>query len=119
MLQIMRTRISARSTRPPRRAAPAGSRRRQASAHSGVRSDQRSAILEAAERLCGERGLEAVSVRDIAADARVNLASINYYFGSRQNLLLTIFNERIAEIDTERDAMLAPILAHPDPKLRD
>lgn len=105
--------------RTPRRAATGSSRSRRAASTTGPRLDQRAAILEAAERLCGERGLEAVSVREIASVAKVNLASINYYFGSRQNLLLTIFGVRIAEIDGEREAMLAPLLENPKPKLRD
>jgi AcrR family transcriptional regulator len=84
-----------------------------------AKPQQRQGILDAAERLCGERGLEAVSVREIAAAAKVNLAAINYYFGSRQNLLLSIFQTRVAEVDAERDAMLAPLLAHQRPPLRD
>ncbi len=81
--------------------------------------DPRENILEIAERLCGERGLEAVSVRDIAAEARCNLAAVNYYFRSRQNLLLTILKTRIVEIERERQELLAPLLTHPKPKLRD
>lgn len=81
--------------------------------------DQRELILEVAERLCGEHGLEAVSVRDIAAEAGVNLSAINYYYGSRQNLLMTIFNVRAAEVEREREALLAPLLASPQPGLRD
>ena len=48
-------------------------------------SDPQAAILDAAERLCGERGIEAVSLRDIAKAAGVNLSALNYYFGSRTN----------------------------------
>ena len=96
-----------RRQRPARRAAA-----------SATGSGQRAAILDAAERLCGERGLEAVSVREIAAAARVNLAAINYYFGSRQNLLVSIFKTRGAEIEAEREALLAPLLAEPTPDLR-
>jgi AcrR family transcriptional regulator len=84
-----------------------------------VARDPRETILEIAERLCGERGLEAVSVRDIAAEAGCNLAAINYYFRSRQNLLLTILKVRVAEIELERQALLAPLLVHPEPRLRD
>ncbi len=80
--------------------------------------DPRENILEIAERLCGERGLEAVSVRDIAAEARCNLAAINYYFGSRKNLLLTILKARIIEIEDARQELLAPLLADPAPALR-
>src|SRR5580698_9167862 len=64
--------------------------RKQAAAPSHADADPRIVIMDAAERLCAERGLEAVSVRDIVAEAGVNLASINYYFGSRNNLLVAI-----------------------------
>lgn len=110
-----KTRRPAARTTPPTRA-------RRAAARAPGRQpavDQRVVILEAAERLCGERGLEAVSVREIAAAARVNVAAINYYFGTRQNLLVTIFKTRGAEIDAERETLLAPLLADPHPRLRD
>lgn len=68
--------------------------------------DPRLAILEAAERLCGELGLEAVSVRDIAAAAGVNLSAVNYYYGSRINLLVTILRTRGAEIEQARNELL-------------
>jgi AcrR family transcriptional regulator len=68
--------------------------------------DPRQNILEAAERLCGEFGLEAVSVRDIAAAANVNLSAVNYYYGSRINLLVTILRIRGAEIEQARNELL-------------
>ena len=64
--------------------------------------DPRAAILDAAERLCGERGIEAVSLREIAKAAGVNLSALNYYFGSRTNLLVTILQTRCKEQDQER-----------------
>jgi AcrR family transcriptional regulator len=46
-------------------------------------SDQtRSAILAAAERLYADRGFGDVTLRDIVAEAGVNLAAVNYHFGS-------------------------------------
>lgn len=51
-------------------------------------SDARTRLLEAAERLFADRGLEATSVRDLAREARVNVAAVNYYFGSKENLYL-------------------------------
>jgi len=82
-------------------------------------TDPATVILEAAERLCGERGLEAVSVREIAAEAGVNLSAINYYFGSRINLLVTIFKTRVAELDEERRALLGTAALAPTPDLRE
>ncbi len=47
-------------------------------------------ILDAAKALFGEKGYEATSVRDIAELAESNVASINYYFGSKEELFKTI-----------------------------
>lgn len=50
--------------------------------------DARMRLLQAAEKLFADRGLESTSVRDIAREAQVNVAAINYYFGSKDNLYL-------------------------------
>ena len=53
----------------------------------------RDAILAAAQRLLARDGYTGVTARQIAAEAGTNLALVNYYFGSKQNLLLTLFDE--------------------------
>lgn len=50
--------------------------------------DIRHQIIQAACHLFGERGLEGVSVREIAKQADVNLAMISYYFGGKEALYL-------------------------------
>jgi len=47
---------------------------------------KREKIIESAIKLFGTKGFEGTSVREIAADAGVNVAMINYYFGSKENL---------------------------------
>jgi AcrR family transcriptional regulator len=47
-------------------------------------------ILEAALRILGRAGLPGLTARAIAAEAGTNLALVNYYFGSKQNLLLAL-----------------------------
>ena len=47
-----------------------------------------------------------MSVRDITAEAQVNLASINYHFGSKDALLFEIFRRRTAELNRDRARML-------------
>jgi len=49
-------------------------------------------ILDTAERLFAERGLDATSVRDITGGAGVNLGAITYHFGTKQNLITAMFN---------------------------
>lgn len=52
-------------------------------------------ILQKAEKLFASKGFEATTVRDIADAARVNLAMISYYFGSKEKLLEALFAERM------------------------
>ena len=63
-------------------------------------------VLAAAERLFALHGFQNVSVRDITAEAGVNLASVNYHFGSKDALLFEIFRRRTAELNRERARML-------------
>ena len=51
-------------------------------------------VFETAERLFALHGFQKVSVRDITAEAGVNLASVNYHFGSKDALLFEIFKRR-------------------------
>src|SRR5258707_6091859 len=54
----------------------------------------RSAILAAAERLYADRGFGDVTLRDIVAEANVNLAAVNYHFGSKDELIAELFVTR-------------------------
>jgi AcrR family transcriptional regulator len=63
-------------------------------------------VFAAAERLFALHGFQNVSVRDITAEAGVNLASVNYHFGSKDALLFEIFRRRTAELNRERARML-------------
>jgi AcrR family transcriptional regulator len=66
-------------------------------------SDQtRSAILSAAERLYAERGFSDVTLRDIVAEANVNLAAVNYHFGSKDELIAELFVTRSIATNRER-----------------
>jgi len=66
----------------------------------------KAAVLIAAELLFALHGFQSVSVRDITSAAGVNLASINYHFGSKDALLFEIFRRRTAELNRERARML-------------
>lgn len=46
----------------------------------------RSLLIETAGKLFAENGLEGTSVRAIAEKAGANIAAVNYYFGSKENL---------------------------------
>ncbi|MGC4234493.1 MAG: TetR family transcriptional regulator [Niabella sp.] len=53
-------------------------------------------ILGKAEELFAEKGFDATSVRDIAKAARINIAMISYYFGSKEKLMEELFRMRAA-----------------------
>jgi AcrR family transcriptional regulator len=62
----------------------------------------RTAILNAAERLYADRGFGDVTLRDIVASAGVNLAAVNYHFGSKDELIAELFVTRSLATNRER-----------------
>src|SRR5436309_7373847 len=62
----------------------------------------RTAILEAAERLYADRGFADVTLRDIVAAADVNLAAVNYHFGSKDELIAGLCVTRSLATNCER-----------------
>ncbi|HLP29099.1 MAG TPA: helix-turn-helix domain-containing protein, partial [Candidatus Didemnitutus sp.] len=52
-------------------------------------------ILDAARKLFVQQGFAATTTRDIAKEAGINLALVNYYYGSKQNLFKTIMVEHM------------------------
>jgi AcrR family transcriptional regulator len=64
--------------------------------------DPKDRILEVAERLFAEQGLEAVSLRTVTAEAGVNIAAVNYYFGSKAALLQAMTQRFFLSVNTEQ-----------------
>ena len=62
----------------------------------------RTSILDAAERLYADRGFADVTLRDIVAAAGVNLAAVNYHFGSKDELIAELFVTRSLATNRER-----------------
>ncbi|WP_019927726.1 TetR/AcrR family transcriptional regulator [Nocardia sp. BMG111209] len=72
----------------------------------------RQLILETAEQLFAERGIEAVPLRDIAVAAgQRNNVAVQYHFGDRENLLRAIVAYRAARSEQIRTELLADLLA--------
>jgi AcrR family transcriptional regulator len=65
-------------------------------------SKTKDAILDAAEALFAERGFAATSLRNITAAAGVNIASVNYHFGSKELLIEALFARRLRPMNKER-----------------
>lgn len=70
------------------------------------KSDTKSRILDAAEKLFGMNGFEATSLRDITAEAQVNLAAVNYHFQSKESLIDAVLTRRIEPVNRRRFEML-------------
>jgi AcrR family transcriptional regulator len=69
-------------------------------------SDTRARILDAAERLFMEHGLEATTLRMITAEAQANIAAVNYHFGSKEALIEELFRRRLTWLNEQRLAEL-------------
>jgi AcrR family transcriptional regulator len=68
--------------------------------------DTRQKILDAAQKLIGEQGYGATSLRHIITEAGVNLAAIHYHFGSKEDLLDEVIARRAGPVNAERLALL-------------
>lgn len=66
-------------------------------------------ILTAAEELFAGVGYKSASLRAITAEAGVNLAAVNYYFGSKEGLLEAVFERRLRPLNELRQRMLKEI----------
>lgn len=70
----------------------------------------RESLLDAAEALFAENGFDGVSLRHLTQTAGTNLASVNYHFGSKQELFAEVVGRRIRPINTRRLAALHALL---------
>ena len=68
--------------------------------------DTKTRILDVAEELFAEQGLDRVSIRDITEAAKANLAAVNYHFGGKEELIAAVFERRIWPINQARLAAL-------------
>ena len=67
-----------------------------------VSATTRNRVLDVAERLFAERGLDAVSIRDITREAEANLGAINYHFGTKDGLITAVLERRMAPLTEQR-----------------
>jgi len=68
--------------------------------------DTKVRILDTAEKLFADNGFAATSLRQITADAAVNLAAVHYHFGSKDDLIRAVFARRIGPLNRERLELL-------------
>ncbi|MET3962323.1 AcrR family transcriptional regulator [Marmoricola sp. OAE513] len=79
------------------------------SAEPSQRRTQRDLLLDTAERVFAERGIEATSLRTLMAEAGTNVGAINYHFGSKDALLAALIHARSDAIRSEREDRLASL----------
>jgi AcrR family transcriptional regulator len=72
-------------------------------------------ILDAAEALFMEHGFEATSLRAITAAAEVNLAAVNYHFGSKEELFQSVLTRRLDPMNQQRLELLTRLEARAAP----
>ena len=71
-------------------------------------------ILGAAEELFAQFGFAGTSLRQVTSRADVNIAAVNYHFGSKENLVNEVFRRRMDDMSRQRiDALKAAITQHP------
>ncbi|AFC86403.1 TetR/AcrR family transcriptional regulator [Frateuria aurantia] len=76
-------------------------------------------ILAAAEELFAQHGFDGASLRQVTASAGVNLAAVNYHFGSKSQLIEEIFRHRLDDINGRRLLALHKIAGKPETVLED
>jgi len=55
-------------------------------------------ILQVAEKLFAEKGFDGTSIRNIAKEAKINIAMVSYYFGSKEKMLESLIYFRISDL---------------------
>src|SRR4029453_6716618 len=66
--------------------------------------ETRTRILDAAEELFMQHGFEGTSMRQLTAKAEVNLAAVNYHFGSKDALIEAVFRRPLDPMNAARIA---------------
>lgn len=69
-------------------------------------ADTKTRILDAAETLFVSGGFESMSMRQITSAAGVNLAAVNYHFGSKDSLIQAVLARKLDSLNEQRVAML-------------
>jgi AcrR family transcriptional regulator len=78
--------------------------------------DTKTRILDAAELLFMEHGYEATSLRQLTTAAGVNLAAVNYHFGSKEVLFQAVLTRRLDPMNQERIELLEKLERDADGK---
>ena len=69
-------------------------------------NEKQIAILRVAEEVFSEKGFEAASIREISKRAKINLAMVSYYFGSKEKLVEALFINRSSDLIIKAESIV-------------
>jgi AcrR family transcriptional regulator len=75
--------------------------------------DTKTKILNAAELLFADKGFTGTSLREITSIAEVNLAAVNYHFGSKKELIKALMKRYLDELSPSLVASLEAVINEP------
>lgn len=84
-----------------------------------ARGEARERILDSAEELFAELGVEGVSLRAINSAAGVSPGVLHYHFGSREVLVHELINRHLKQLMEQRILLLEPLTRQLKPRVRD
>lgn len=77
-------------------------------------------ILDAAEVLFSDKGFNGTSLREITSQAEVNLAAVNYHFGSKKELIKAVMSRYMNELSPRLESALGALcIEEANPSLND
>lgn len=63
-------------------------------------------ILQVAEKLFAEKGFDGTSIRNISKEAKINIAMVSYYFGSKEKMLESLICFRTSDLKMQLENLL-------------
>ncbi len=69
-------------------------------------NDKQQKILLVAEEIFSKKGIDASSIREISKQAKINIAMVSYYFGSKEKLVEALFEMRLTKLNTTLQDLL-------------
>ncbi|RZJ65724.1 MAG: TetR/AcrR family transcriptional regulator [Flavobacterium sp.] len=69
-------------------------------------NEKQERILQVAEKLFAEKGFDGTSIRDISKEAKINIAMVSYYFGSKDKMLEALILFRVDDMRLQLENLL-------------
>jgi AcrR family transcriptional regulator len=87
----------------------ANAKPRRAKAARWLPEDRRRQLIRVASSLIADKGIEALRTRDIAAAAKINIATLHYYFPTKEALIQAVIADSIDQFRSAREGRHLPI----------